>query len=182
MADFVTLSCPSCGGKLQISNDIDRFACGYCGQEHIVKRAGGLVSLAPVLEAISGVQQGVDRTASELAISRLEREIAGLEERKLQLYTSYPPAGDSGLPVIFLIFGGISACAGTLLGFADNGTKCAFIFGIILLGIGLYGLFTQSQAKSSREKIMEEAIPPIDKALNEKKRDLAKHKNIVSMQ
>ena len=41
MADFVTLSCPSCGGKLEVTRDIERFACAHCGREHIVKRTGG---------------------------------------------------------------------------------------------------------------------------------------------
>ncbi len=33
MPDFVTLSCPTCGGKLEITDNIERFACGYCGHE-----------------------------------------------------------------------------------------------------------------------------------------------------
>jgi DNA-directed RNA polymerase subunit M/transcription elongation factor TFIIS len=41
MPDFITLSCPSCGNKLQITDDIDRFACAACGNEYIVNRSGG---------------------------------------------------------------------------------------------------------------------------------------------
>ena len=52
MADFVTLTCPSCGGKLQITQDIERFACAHCGREHIVKRSGGIVSLSPIIDAL----------------------------------------------------------------------------------------------------------------------------------
>jgi len=40
MADFVSLTCPSCNGKLQIGKDLDRFACGYCGTEFVVNRGG----------------------------------------------------------------------------------------------------------------------------------------------
>lgn len=80
MPDFVTLSCPSCGGKLEITSDIDRFACAHCGSEHIVKRGGGLISLSPVVEEIRSVRVGVDRTASELAIPRLTKEIRELEQ------------------------------------------------------------------------------------------------------
>jgi ribosomal protein S27AE len=75
MVDFVTLSCPSCGGKLQIGHEIDRFACSHCGNEHVVKRSGGIVSLEPVIERLTKVQVGVDKTASELALVRLEKEI-----------------------------------------------------------------------------------------------------------
>ena len=74
MPEFVSLTWPSCGGKLQIGNDVDRFACSYCGSEHVVKRSGGIVSLAPVIEEIRSVKNGVDKTASELAIKRLQEE------------------------------------------------------------------------------------------------------------
>jgi hypothetical protein len=53
MPDFITLSCPSCGHKLQITSDIDRFACVACGIEHIVNRSGGIVTLKPVIEDIT---------------------------------------------------------------------------------------------------------------------------------
>jgi hypothetical protein len=81
MPDFVTLTCPSCGGKLQITNDINRFACSYCGAEHIVRRSGGIVSLAPVVAALQRVQAGVDKTASELAITRLEPQVESCQRR-----------------------------------------------------------------------------------------------------
>ncbi len=79
MADFLTLSCPSCGGKLQITSEIERFACGYCGTEQIVKRSGGIVSLSPLIDGLNKINVGVDRTASELAIARLNREIPEIE-------------------------------------------------------------------------------------------------------
>ena len=79
MPDFITLSCPSCGYKLQITEDIDRFACVACGNEHIINRSGGIVTLKPVIDSIKSVQVGVDRTASEVAIVRLKQEIKELE-------------------------------------------------------------------------------------------------------
>ena len=79
-AKFLTLSCPSCGGKLQIPNDIERFACGYCGKEHIVRRGGGIVTLSPVVEGLKRIQKGTDKTASELAIVRLSSEIPEIEK------------------------------------------------------------------------------------------------------
>jgi len=90
MPDLVTLSCPSCGGKLNITNDIERFACGHCGREHVVKRAGGIVSLSPVVEALKKVEVVVDKTASELAINRLQREIDELRSQRTALIASSP--------------------------------------------------------------------------------------------
>jgi len=87
MNDFVTLTCPSCGGKLQITNDIEQFVCGHCGNEHIVRRSGGIIAVAPLIEGIKKVQAGTDKTASELGIKRLKEELGvlGLEAKKLIL-------------------------------------------------------------------------------------------------
>lgn len=73
MADFITLTCTNCGGKLQITQDIERFACGYCGIEHIVRRGSGIISIAPVVEGLKRIQEGTDKTASELAVVRLRK-------------------------------------------------------------------------------------------------------------
>ena len=81
MPAFITLSCPSCGGKLQLTDRIERFACSYCGQEHVVNRGGGIVSLSPVVEGMKNIQKGVDKTASELAIKRLLEEIPQIEDK-----------------------------------------------------------------------------------------------------
>jgi hypothetical protein len=55
MGDFITLSCPSCGNKLQITEDIDRFACAACGNEYVVIRRGGIVALKPIMDGIKGI-------------------------------------------------------------------------------------------------------------------------------
>ena len=85
MPDFVTLSCPTCGGQLQITKDIDRFACAHCGNEHVVNRGGGIVTLAPVVAGLERIQRGTDRTAAELTIRRLKEEIDEAEREMLTL-------------------------------------------------------------------------------------------------
>jgi hypothetical protein len=94
MPDFITLTCPTCGGKLQITNSIDCFACGHCGNEHIVRREGGIVYLSPLVEGLQQIRTGVDKTAAELAIVRLPREIAELER---QLHEVSLPIGPPAL-------------------------------------------------------------------------------------
>jgi len=79
MTDFVTLTCPSCGGKLQITNDLDRFACRFCGNEFAVRRGSGTVSLSPVIESIRSVKTGVDKATVELSVIRLQNEITELQ-------------------------------------------------------------------------------------------------------
>ena len=75
MADhFINLNCANCGAKLEIYDDMERFACGYCGTELIAQRRGGTVALRAVTEAIKKVQIGTDKTAAELALLRLNQQ------------------------------------------------------------------------------------------------------------
>jgi ribosomal protein S27AE len=78
---FINLNCPNCGGKLDVYDDMDRFACGFCGSEMIVNRRGGTVALKAVTEAIKQVQVGTDKTAAELAMVRLNQEAAELNAK-----------------------------------------------------------------------------------------------------
>lgn len=81
----LTLKCPSCGAALDITLDMERFACGYCGTEQVVQRQGGTVALTLVTEAISRVQVGTDRTAAELALRRINDEMAALDAEVQQI-------------------------------------------------------------------------------------------------
>lgn len=74
---MVPMQCVGCGANLEIELDMDLFSCAYCGARQQVIAKGGTVSLKPVTEAIRQVQRGTDRMAAELALTRLERELAG---------------------------------------------------------------------------------------------------------
>ena len=79
--EFVSLKCPSCAGKLDVYNDMERFACGYCGAEALVDRRGGSVSLKSLTAVIENVQRGTDKTAAELALIRLQKELVELQDQ-----------------------------------------------------------------------------------------------------
>ncbi|SRR6266404_1158855 len=76
---ILNLKCVSCGSNLEVTESMDRFCCGYCGSEQYVERQGGTVSLKPVIDAISRVQTGTDKTAAELALQRLRQELTSME-------------------------------------------------------------------------------------------------------
>jgi hypothetical protein len=80
MNEFITLTCNSCGGKLQITPEINNFACMYCGTEYQVKREGGIVALTPIVEEIRKVSVSTDKTASELAIEK-GKDLESLKDR-----------------------------------------------------------------------------------------------------
>ena len=45
-------------GKLQITKEIERFACMHCGNGHVVKRGGGVVSISPITEGLRKIHLG----------------------------------------------------------------------------------------------------------------------------
>ncbi len=82
---LLTLSCANCSAPLEVAADLERFTCSYCGTAQIVERSGGVVSTRKLEAAISAVQRGTDRTAAELAMPRLNRELDELMEQRAQV-------------------------------------------------------------------------------------------------
>jgi ribosomal protein S27AE len=74
----VSLKCVNCGASLEIGPHVDNFACGYCGTKQRVDRGGGIVSLRKIETTLSEVRQATDRTASELALVRLQGDLSSL--------------------------------------------------------------------------------------------------------
>jgi hypothetical protein len=157
-SDFITLSCPNCGGRLQITPDVERFACQFCGYEHIVRRSGGIVSLEPVMKmmgqlnnTIGYVGAGMNRLgfntekqAAEVTIKRLKEEIAELQTS----LANFRQGSDN-----VLVFGGI------FLSIAGAAILCGFM-GLYNIGIGFLvaaicvpiGIIIMSSSKNSGAK------------------------------
>jgi hypothetical protein len=76
MSDFVTLSCPNCGGKLEISPETISLSCQYCGVEHLVRNEAGSILLesfarCPICkrnDRVEKVSAVVDNQTSGIAI------------------------------------------------------------------------------------------------------------------
>jgi predicted Holliday junction resolvase-like endonuclease len=179
MPDFITLTCPSCGGKLKITNDLQRFACSYCGTEHIINRGEGVISLAPVVESWKKAQIGIERTASEMAITRLKEEIAELDKeigrvRKKSVRNSKN-----------FVYGGLSAAFGILLLLSalltpSNSQNNNVSFGVILLLIGAVLILTTYQYVQPFNKLKTSELNHLLKLRTQKEKDLNYHENIVS--
>ena len=71
----INLNCVNCGAPLEIAPTLEIFACSFCGSQQRVERHGGTVALQKVESAIKAVQRGTDRTAAELALPRLAKEL-----------------------------------------------------------------------------------------------------------
>lgn len=171
---FISLSCPACGAKLQITADLDRFACQHCGTEHIVRRDGGAVSLKPVVDSINRLKIGVDRTASELAIKRLREEKADAIREVTKLRKKHKdlrqPLGSAALMVLTgLVFILIAA-------FSTDSSACA-VLGVFLIlagGVALFGgvmVYRQQTADILR----------LDMEIKDKEMQIQKHKKVVDI-
>ncbi len=176
--DFITLACPSCGGKLEITNDIERFACAHCGREHIVKRSGGTVSLAPIVDSLKKVETGVDKTAAELALARLQREIDDLDKRRRAVILMSLPEL-SLIPLALLVTGVLLSLIALAVIREPIGPTC--LSGGILLGaVGFFWIFSHLSASRNLERSRQAQLELIDDALTKIVAEQAKYLQIVS--
>lgn len=188
MSDFVTLSCPSCGGKLEITQDINRFACMHCGREHIVKRSGGIVSISPIMDAIKKVEIGVDKTVSELAITRIQKEIGETLTKRNALIKSSPRPKASPVFAVLPVLGCIISSTFLFLT-SDSGVleraSAILIIGI-LFGVGLIlaGVIPLLVLHPKNIKSWEETtgvqLKSLDGQIATKNAELQRHQNVVS--
>jgi len=75
MAESITLSCPACGNTLDIAEDVSLFVCARCGNEYVVRRGGGIVSLAPAAESGAHATNDAEQAVVDAHIAQLKAEI-----------------------------------------------------------------------------------------------------------
>lgn len=128
---------------------------------------GGVISLSPVVEGLKRVEKGVDKTASELAIARLNKEIAEIEHRRFELSNSRQgwQLGSAGCGTFIVI----AMIAGIFSNRAQD-------IGTLLLGFGIGFILIFAAVKifgeSSEEKQLQELWM-------EKRSELTRHQQIV---
>ncbi len=173
--EFITLSCPSCGGKLQITNDIERFACSNCGTEHIVKRSGGIVSLSPVIDVMQGVKSGVDRTAAELAIMRHEKDLKELQEKMGQLLKSSKKETFPLFLIVILVLGILL----TINSITTGSAEWLWVWIVMILTGGI-PLVLNIYLNSLKKKNIAEKYPIIQKQIDSTKKEIEDLKSLIS--
>ena len=184
---LITLSCQSCGAKLEITPNLDRFACSFCGQEHIVNRSGGTISLSPVVEAIHQVRAGVDKTAAELAIVRLQKEISDLQVERQNILKLSPPPTTNGVSILLIIIGVILIVNAFILfnpgasvpeAASVNGSICGGT-GVISLFIGVLLIFQLPRKKLDWKQSTGTRINELARQIAEKQAELERNKGLV---
>lgn len=174
MLKTITLKCSSCGGNLEITPEMDNFACGYCGVSQIVQRRGGTISLKLLTDSISKVQIGTDKTAAELAIKRLGKEIVSAQENYSQTFMAQRRETENNVKG-FLIIGALSA----LILFGWIASVSAFLAAVVTLsGIvgAIYFGYKRNESIRAKYKPKLEELDCQYKLLNKK---MAQHRAIV---
>lgn len=178
--NMINLTCPNCSGALKITSDMDRFACGYCGTEQIVKREGGTVALE-LVKKIDQLQTSVDRSNAELAIQRLTREIKELEAEQ----ESLDEISDPVMLKIAGIIGGILAglvclfyCPILFWGLLNSSPSSPFLIGAtVFILLSLLSLAANAYLKVSVYNRYKAKMDKIDLALDTKTSELKKIKS-----
>jgi len=146
--DFITLSCPNCGGSLKVTEEKERYICPHCGQEHLLRLR---VGLEPVLEKLQGVRKGVERAADEFALQRLGDEMERLQQELQANRRSFGRGGQFLLTGAFVL----------VIYFAVASFSPLLYLGAFLAALGLfyfyYGLKNSARLRSAiQAKIREQ--------------------------
>lgn len=160
---IILLKCATCGGPLQITDDIDRFTCRHCKSDQIVIRQGGVVIRSEVVDKI---RQGVDRTASELAIRRIEGELSGYELELSGLRNDRSCLAEL-LALLFFILVIIFA-------FSSGEPYSLFLILAAVLALGVAVVIN-----TKHNKLVEAKRDSINSIISKKKRELQKHLELV---
>lgn len=76
---LLKLSCASCTAPLEVGEDLGYFSCDYCGTAQIIERSGVAIPAPKAETDLKAVQRATARTAAELAIPRLTKELTEAE-------------------------------------------------------------------------------------------------------
>ncbi len=191
-SDFITLNCPSCGGSLKVTGCADQFVCKYCGKEHVIRRHGNTISVAPVVEKLDRIVTGVDRQASELAIVRLEKEIQEMSDRiKRRDFVTQPattllphPTTNENIAGVALTLAGLIAMFSVCCGTVDKSWMVTgMAVAAVIAGLGFAAMiFLGSAARTDNQLRRHEELKQfiqVREELKKKQAQKAMHLDIV---
>lgn len=95
---MIKLSCKSCGAKLELTDDTDRFICGSCGNEWLVNKSGGAIYLSEIKEDIKNIKINTGATKDNTEILAIEAKIRVLKKKEEDLKKQLAAASFPYLP------------------------------------------------------------------------------------
>lgn len=179
MPDFITLTCPTCGAKLKLNNSLSLLVCASCGNEHMIHRDGGAIYLAPLAQDVRQIRIGTDKTAAELAVSRLTKELDALNVEFEELINrSDDQWVDSGPAKTTIALGGFFALIAVIT-LASGSWGLAIPCGAVAAFMLYDGFKSQAGRDEKINSLREEALAPIEDKLDKKEEQLRKSREIL---
>ncbi len=164
MADFINLSCPSCGASLQVDKALLRAKCPYCGKESIIKPTEAMLesqSQCPIChrndrtKKVSAIMSTAGENRAYFAIPPKPDQPGGMTEAP---QPEYPVQGMvKSTRTLLLAFIGAWALAfiSLICAISSSDSRSAGIVFLILFGIAGFVLFRQYN-KANRQNVNEE--------------------------
>jgi ribosomal protein S27AE len=140
---FVKLKCENCGSGFDVYDDMDRFACGYCGTEMAVQRRGGTIVLHTVADAVRKTQVMADNPSRELTLVHLKEEADTVSKRCEAMLSDRAEQKKRG----FIIGASL-----LLVGFVVVRTGFSFMGGLLIM---LAGIVTISYVRRHDKTVMQ---------------------------
>lgn len=180
MPDFLTLTCPTCGAKLKLNEKIHLLVCASCGNEHMVHRDGGSIYLAPIAQDVRQIRVGVDKTAAELAVVRLTKELQELdgvmaETKQLSLaeFAKRPPI------MSFLSLAMVTSIVIIIVGASSRSEGLAAFATIALIGLIIWNDRVNRSHKQEGERVRDAELDRLQAQYNVMRAALDKNKRVA---
>ena len=159
------LTCPNCGATLQLTEDIERFACAYCGAGLVQERRGGAVILRSLAETLRKVQHSTETTAIELAIQRHRATIKDLALKRTKLSDE----SRDNAPLNDGVFG-ICIGVGAVTAMVTGNVTVGLIAGGLLCVLSFVGGLMSSADRSRQMSAIDQDIAALEARIKDKER------------
>jgi predicted RNA-binding Zn-ribbon protein involved in translation (DUF1610 family) len=153
MSNLITLTCPSCGGRLEVTNNTERYVCAHCGNSHIVDPGVRAESLA----------KEVEQMRLRMDIRQVEEDLTTLRERQATLETQIGAQRDTKKGMLLLFWA--MPIVVVIIGLSEGATLESTLF-LTLILVGFLLLITWIIMSSDSHK--------------EEKRELARTKKHIA--
>jgi hypothetical protein len=176
MSNLITLTCPSCGGRLEVTNNTERYVCAHCGNAHIVDPIRQTVQLKAQLKALT-TEKDIQRVQEEIADLKKQREqlrgdlteLQSKDEFYRELVHLIPLGIIAGpavaaLGLVFILFGGSGSSNGDAL--------IVIVIGVTVFLLALLAHSTPALRADKAIKKMARGIVALDQAIALKEGEL----------
>ncbi len=170
MSDLITLTCPSCGGRLEVTNEADRFVCAHCGNTHIIVpgvRVNSLTDEVERLKSTEKIQRAEYELESLLQQQRRAWQACGAAENRIALCRKRK---------LFGTFCCVAGIASILMGLATNASAVWLLGGVVLVAGLFYVAADDSEAQSAYQEYMRQ-ISVLRGAVKQKQQQLLQYRS-----